>query len=289
MEVVNKAPAKINLSLDALFQHHDGQHEWKMVMTSIDLADYVHLKPCLASSQITVTTNTGFLPEDERNLAYQAARLLQQKYHVQQGVEIFIDKHIPVAAGLGGGSTDAAAVLRGLNDLWHLDLTLEQLAKLGLQVDSDVPYCVYSQPALVTGRGEKIDLLPLLPPFWVILAKPQVSISTPTILQQLDYDNELLHPDTLQLLAGINQHDFQQMIQGMGNVLAPITNRYCHEIDKLCLQMKKFGAAIAQMSGSGPTVFGLCEKYSRAQHVFNSMKGFCREVYLVRPLSAVVK
>lgn len=102
MEVVNKAPAKINLSLDALFQHHDGQHEWKMVMTSIDLADYVHLKPCLASSQITVTTNTGFLPEDERNLAYQAARLLQQKYHVQQGVEIFIDKHIPVAAGLGG-------------------------------------------------------------------------------------------------------------------------------------------------------------------------------------------
>lgn len=288
MEVVNKAPAKINLSLDALFQHHDGRHEWKMVMTSIDLADYVHIKSRLDSTKITVITNTGFLPEDERNLAYQAALLLQQQYHIKQGVEIFIDKHIPVAAGLGGGSTDAAAVLRGLNDLWQLHLTLNQLAKLGLAVDSDVPYCVYSQPALVTGRGEKITLLPLLPPFWVVLAKPQVSISTPTILQQLNYDNELVHPDTNQLLLGINQHNFQQMIQGMGNVLAPITNQCCHEIDKLCWQMQKFGAAIAQMSGSGPTVFGLCEKYSRAQHVFNSMKGFCKEVYLVRPITTLM-
>lgn len=282
MEVVNKAPAKINLSLDALFQHHDGQHEWKMVMTSVDLADYVYIT-LRDDNKITVATDTGFLPEDERNLAYQAAVVLQREYHVKQGATIAIEKHIPVAAGLGGGSTDAAAVLRGLNDLWQLNLSLSQLAQLGLQVDSDVPYCVYSRPALVTGRGEKINILPTLPPFWVILAKPQVSISTPTILQQLDYEQVNNHPDTERLLRGISRHDFQEMIAGMGNVLAPITNTHCNDITRMCMQMRKFGAQIAQMSGSGPTVFGLCEKYSRAQHVFNSMKGFCREVYLVCP------
>ena len=156
MELIEKAPAKINLSLDALYRHADGEHEWQMVMTSVDLADYVSIKP---SHSIQVSTDSGFLPEDPRNLAYKAALALQRHANIRQGARIHIEKHIPVAAGLGGGSSDAAAVLRGLNSLWQLGYSRSQLARIGLQVDSDVPYCVYSETALVTGRGDVVTPL----------------------------------------------------------------------------------------------------------------------------------
>ncbi|MFD1317756.1 4-(cytidine 5'-diphospho)-2-C-methyl-D-erythritol kinase [Loigolactobacillus zhaoyuanensis] len=283
MEITEKAPAKINLSLDALFQHADGEHEWKMVMTSVDLADYVDLART-ATRQITVTTDSGFLPVDQRNLAFQAAQLLQQKAGVTSGARIHIRKQIPVAAGLGGGSSDAAAVLRGLNRLWQLNWSLADLAHLGLAIDSDVPYCVYSQTALVTGRGDQVTLLPKLPPFWVVIAKPSASVSTPSILRSISYDAQLYHPPIEQMVAAIHNNNYEQILASMGNTLAEITSQRYPQIKQLQQQMLRFGADAAQMSGSGPTVFGLCAKYSRAQHVFNSMKGFCHEVYLVRPL-----
>ncbi|MGK4060617.1 4-(cytidine 5'-diphospho)-2-C-methyl-D-erythritol kinase [Loigolactobacillus coryniformis] len=283
MEITEKAPAKINLSLDALFQHADGEHEWKMVMTSVDLADYVELST-VATRQITVTTDSGFLPVDQRNLAFQAARLLQKKAGVTYGARIHIRKQIPVAAGLGGGSSDAAAVLRGLNRLWQLNWSLADLAHLGLAIDSDVPYCVYSQTALVTGRGDEITLLPKLPPFWVVLAKPSASVSTPSILRSIPYNDQLYHPPIDQMVAAIRANDYPQILASMGNTLEEITSQRYPQIKQLRQKMQRFGADAAQMSGSGPTVFGLCAKYSRAQHVFNSMKGFCHEVYLVRPL-----
>ncbi|MCI2032475.1 MAG: 4-(cytidine 5'-diphospho)-2-C-methyl-D-erythritol kinase [Lactobacillus sp.] len=281
MEIIQKAPAKINLSLDALYRHHDGEHEWRMVMTSVDLADYVHIRPQAA---VHVTTDSGFLPEDPRNLAYKAAIALQRAAGVRQGARIHIEKHIPVAAGLGGGSSDAAAVLRGLNQLWGLGLSLAELATIGLQVDSDVPYCVYSQTALVTGRGEVVQPLGPLPNFWVVLAKPGVSVSTPSILNALDYSQPLPRPDTDKVLAGIKTNDFELMINGMTNSLERFTASRHPEITALTTRFTKYGARVAQMSGSGPTVFGLCEKHSRAVRVYNSMKGFCKEVYLLRPL-----
>ncbi|WP_407894813.1 4-(cytidine 5'-diphospho)-2-C-methyl-D-erythritol kinase [Lacticaseibacillus sp. N501-2] len=282
MELIEKAPAKINLSLDALYRHHDGEHEWRMVMTSVDLADYVHIQPAKA---IRVTTDSGFLPEDPRNLAYKAAMLLQQVAGVNAGARIHIEKHIPVSAGLGGGSSDAAAVLRGLNQLWQLGYSRTQLAQLGLQVDSDVPYCVYSHTAKVTGRGEIVEPLGSLPNFWVVLAKPRASVSTPSILNAVDYSKPLPRPDTDQVLAGIQAHDFAQMTKGMANSLEQLTASRYPEITDLRERFVRYGAQIAQMSGSGPTVFALCEKHSRAMRVYNSMKGFCPEVYLVRPLS----
>ncbi|KRK33444.1 4-diphosphocytidyl-2-C-methyl-D-erythritol kinase [Loigolactobacillus bifermentans DSM 20003] len=281
--ITEKAPAKINLSLDARFQHTNGDHEWQMVMTSVDLADYVEITPRL-DQQIRIRTTSGFLPVDQRNLAYQAARLLQRQYQVRQGAQITIKKQIPVAAGLGGGSSDAAAVLRGLNRLWRLERPLSELAHLGLQIDSDVPYCVYSRTAYVSGRGDEIELLPELPPFWVILAKPRVSVSTPSILRAIDYAKLTVHPAAAPLVTAIHQGDFQQMTQVMGNALEPITSKRHPEISNLKHRMLRFGAEVAQMSGSGPTVFGLCARASRAQHVYNSMRGFCKEVYLVRPL-----
>ncbi|KRM87367.1 4-(cytidine 5'-diphospho)-2-C-methyl-D-erythritol kinase [Lacticaseibacillus thailandensis] len=282
MEITQKAPAKINLSLDALYRHGDGEHEWRMVMTSIDLADYVSIRP--GARKIRVSTDSGFVPEDARNLAFQAARILRQEAGINAGASIYIEKHIPVAAGLGGGSADAAAVLRGLNELWGLHYSQEQLARIGLKVDSDVPFCVYSQPALVTGRGEQVTPLGTLPSFWVVLVKPAISVTTARILSMVDYDQVLHRPQTDRVLKGITQRNFDLMVSGMGNALEDVTATRFPVIKELEQRLVKYGASVAQMSGTGPTVFGLCPTRSRAERVYNSMRGFCKEVYLVRPL-----
>lgn len=284
MQIVEKAPAKINLGLDTLFEHPNGDKEWDMVMTSVDLADYVMLES-LHTNRIEVVTDSGFLPNDRRNLAFQAVSVLKRYCHIDRGGRIKIRKAIPVAAGLGGGSSDAAAVLRGLNRMWNLHLDLATLARLGLQVDSDVPYCVYSQTAHVTGKGDVVTPLPKLPPMWIILAKPKVSVSTPNILRQVNYERIDRHPQIDALLAGIQQQDFAEIFANMGNVLEPITAKRYPEILQIKRQLLTFGADAAQMSGTGPTVFGVCRKQSRAQRVYNSLKGFCREVYLVRPVN----
>lgn len=284
MEILQKAPAKLNLSLDALFRHLDGDPEWRMVMTAIDLADYVHLKTSVESNEIKVITNTGFLPQDQRNLAYQAALTLQQKFNINQGITISIDKHIPVSAGMGGGSSDAAAVLRGLNQLWNLNLSLEELATIGLEIDSDVPFCVYSCPALVEGKGEKITPLNSLTPFWFVVAKPKASVSTPSILKQIDF-SEIEHLNVDKVVQAIQTQNWDALTTAMGNSLEPITVQKYPEIIRIKEKMLKFGADAAQMSGTGPTVFGISQKLSRAQHIYNSLRGFCDEVYLVRPFN----
>ena len=284
METLEKAPAKLNLSLDALFRHLDGDPEWRMVMTAIDLADYVHIETRDDSNAIQVQTNTGFLPQDQRNLAFQAAKKLQELFQINQGVMITIDKHIPVSAGMGGGSADAAAVLRGLNKLWKLNQSLTDLARIGLEIDSDVPFCVYSCPALVEGKGEKITPLNDLTSLWFVVAKPKASVSTPTILKQIDF-SEIQHLNVESVVEAIQQQDWEQLTSSMGNSLEPITIQKYPEIIRIKERMIKFGAEAAQMSGTGPTVFGISTKQSRAQHIYNSLRGFCKEVYLVRPFN----
>lgn len=284
MEISEKAPAKLNFSLDTPFRHQNGEQEWKMVMIAVDLADYVHIKTSKKLKEITVATDSGFLPIDQRNLAYQAAKKLKERYQIDEGVEIVIDKKIPVAAGMGGGSSDAAAVLRGLNTLWRLGLSKAQLAKIGLEIDSDVPFCVYSEPALVTGKGEVVTPIGALPPLKLIIAKPRDSVSTPSILRRIDYD-AIKHQDVEGVVDAIKQKDYSQMIKKMGNALEPITADRHPEILKIKQKMLAFGCDVAQMSGSGPTVFGICQKASRAQHIYNSLRGFCKEVYIVSPYS----
>ncbi|KRM58972.1 hypothetical protein C5L31_000728 [Secundilactobacillus malefermentans] len=284
MRIVEKAPAKINLGLDTPYNHEDGLQEWNMVMTSIDLADYIEVTTLPTEKGIHVSSNSGFLPNDQRNLTFQAAKLLKERFNIQEGVNIAINKHIPVGAGLGGGSTDAAAVLRALNKLWGLNLRLPELAALGLEVDSDVPYCVYGKTAHVFGKGERVMPIKQLPACWLVLAKPKVSVSTPSVLRQIDYEN-LSHPDIEGLISAIFLSDFDQIINKMGNGLEPITAERYPEILQIKERMIEFGANGAQMSGTGPTVFAICQKKSRAQRVFNSIRGFCQEVYLVHPLS----
>lgn len=284
MEISEKAPAKLNFSLDTPFRHPDGNPEWKMVMIAVDLADYVHIRTRTDTDKITVRTDTGFLPCDERNLAFQAARKLQKLSGRNEGVDIVIDKNIPVSAGMGGGSSDAAAVLRGLNNLWQIGLSKAELAVIGLEIDSDVPFCVYSRPSLVTGKGEIVTPIGDLEPMCLVIAKPRDSVSTPAILRKIDYSS-IVHQNVDGVLEAMNKRNYAEMTAKMGNALEPITAARHPDIRRIKEKMLQFGCDAAQMSGTGPTVFGVCRKYKRAVRVYNGLRGFCREVYIVRPFS----
>lgn len=282
MEVTEKAPAKINLGLDTICKRPDGYHELAMIMTSVDLCDHLTLSE-IAEDKIILQTNKAFLPVDKKNHVYQVVRAVKETYGITTGLKININKKIPIAAGLGGGSTDAAAALRGINRLWQLGLSLEELAEIGLIAGSDVPYCVYGKTALATGIGEIITPLPDLPPCWVVLVKPAISVSTPKVFQELQVET-VEHPNIAALKLAIEKGDYQEMVQYLGNSLEAVTGEKYPVVKKVKEKMQQFGCDGVLMSGSGPTVFGLCQKYSRAKRVYNALKGFCQEVYLVRTL-----
>lgn len=282
MKVLVKAPAKINLSLDVLHKRPDGYHEVEMIMTTIDLADRIELSP-LPDDEIRISSLNRYVPDDQRNLAYQAAKLIKEKFHVKKGVLIGIEKVIPVAAGLAGGSSDAAATLRGLNKLWNLGLTLDELAQLGAEIGSDVSFCVYGGTALATGRGEKIAELPPPPPCWVVLAKPYIGVSTADIYGRLDV-RTIKHPNTEAMINAIRNGDFEGICNNVGNVLEDVTLKLHPEVTQIKDHMIRFGADAALMSGSGPTVFSLIQHDSRMHRIYNGLRGFCDQVFAVRLL-----
>ncbi|MCM0582109.1 4-(cytidine 5'-diphospho)-2-C-methyl-D-erythritol kinase [Weissella diestrammenae] len=281
MEVLERAYAKLNISLDTPYLHADGLQEWDMLMVAVDLADTVTVRTTQAHTDIIVESTSGLLPSNERNLAYQAAQIMRQIADATDGIEIHIDKKIPIAAGLGGGSSDAAAVLRALNKIWQLELSEAQLATEGLKIDADVPFCVYSRPAKVTGRGEIVTPLHMkLPSIYFIIAKPSVSVSTPKLLRTVRYD-QLEHGDMQALMHAVDEGDYETLARGMFNVLEPVTAKQFPEIIRIKEKMLQFGADAAQMSGTGPTVFGITTKASRAKHIYNALKGFVVETHTV--------
>lgn len=277
-----KAPAKINLTLDVLYKRPDNFHEVEMIMTTVDLADRIGLES-RSDGLIKIVSTDNFVPDDDRNFAYQAAELLKDTYGIQEGVTITIEKQIPIAAGLAGGSSDAAATLRGLNELWNLNLTLDELAVHGAKIGSDVSFCVYGGTALATGRGEKIQEIPAPPTCWVVLAKPKVGVSTADIYGGLKIEG-LEHPNTKQMIEAIEQSNYDLMCQSLGNVLETVTFKLHPEVVMIKEQMQRFGADAVLMSGSGPTVFGLVESEARVSRIYNGLRGFCEEVYVVRML-----
>ncbi|KSU76546.1 4-(cytidine 5'-diphospho)-2-C-methyl-D-erythritol kinase [Fictibacillus enclensis] len=277
-----KAPAKINLSLDVLGKREDGYHEVKMIMTTVDLADRVELT-LLEENKITIESTGGFVPLDQRNLAYQAAMLLKETFGVKKGVGIHISKNIPVAAGLAGGSSDAAATLKGLNELWDLGLTIDEVAVLGAKIGSDVSFCVYGGTAIATGRGEHIQHIKPPPPCWVLLAKPPIGVSTAEVYRKLNVQN-IEHPDIDAMVQAIEGYDYEAICRELGNVLETVTLPLYPEVKQIKDQMHRLGADGVLMSGSGPTVFGLFQHESRVNRVYNGLRGFCTEVYAVRLL-----
>ncbi len=253
------AYAKINLSLDILGTLPNGYHEVRMIMQSLQLHDTITLK-IAETPGITMTCSDTSLPVDAHNLAYRAAALFRDTYRISEGIELHLEKKIPVAAGLAGGSSDAAAVLRGLNEMYGTPATAEELATLGVKLGADVPYCLMLGTALSEGIGERLTALSAAPDCHCLLVKPSAGASTKQIYT--DYDvlvqtANIKHPDTDALLSALSADDYHTLVSGLCNVLEPVTMRLVPEIATIKKTLQALGADGVLMSGSGPTVFAL--------------------------------
>lgn len=282
MDEINvKALAKINLSLDVLRRREDGYHEVRMIMQTIHLYDKLLIQKTKEPG-ITIETNIDFLPVNENNLIYKAAKLLQDTVPMQEGVHVILKKHIPIAAGMAGGSTDAAGVLYGMNQLFELGLSRQELMELGVGIGADVPYCLMRGTALAEGIGEKLNSIPPMPKCPVLIAKPAVGVSTKFVYDNLKLNEDTPHPDIDAQLAAIRKGDLRQVAQTMGNLLETVTIPEYPVIAEIKEHMLAHGALNAMMSGSGPTVFGLFEEEKQAQLAFEKMResGLAKQVYL---------
>lgn len=250
-----KAYAKINLGLDVIRKLDNGYHEVRMVMQNIDIFDKVNMKKN-RKNEITVKTNLDFLPTGPDNLVYKAAQMLMEEFHTG-GVDIDLYKFIPVAAGMAGGSTDAAAVLRGMNILYNLGLTREELMERGARIGADIPYCILGGTALAEGIGERLTKLPSCPECYVVVGKPGISVSTKYVYEHLVLDDTIVHPDIDGIIAGIEEQNLIGVAQRMSNVLETVTEKAYPVISEIKSDMIKCGAVNALMSGSGPAVFGI--------------------------------
>ena len=264
-----KARAKINLTIDVIGKRPDGYHEVSMVMQTIDLHDLITLTA--ADSGITVSANRLEVPTGSENLVYKAAELIKPP-GFNGGVQIHIEKNIPMAAGLAGGSADAAAVLEGLNQLWELKLTREELMKIGSQIGSDVPFCVLGGTALAEGRGEKLTPLPEAPEIWLVLAKPPVGVSTKDVYGQYNPCNTSRRPDNNAMIRALAKGDKVEIMENLVNVLESVTLHRYPEVAGLKQLMVRSGAQAALMSGSGPTVFGVVPEKAAALEVVQRLR-----------------
>lgn len=284
MKIYEKAPAKINLMLDVLHKRPDGYHEVEMIMTMVDLADRLTLTE-LSQDKIQISSQAGYIPLDEKNLAFQAAQKIKAKYNIKHGVHIHIDKQIPVAAGLAGGSSDAAAALRGLNRLWNLQIPHDDMMELGASIGSDVPFCITGGTALATGRGEQLTPLTSPPDCWVVLAKPPINVSTADVYGRFRADKVAQHPSAIEMQKALENKSFDEICNQLGNALEDVTLTHYPQVQQLKQAMIRLGADGVLMSGSGPTVFGLISRESKVARVYNGLRGFCKEVYAVRILT----
>lgn len=251
-----KALGKINLGLDVLGRRPNGYHDVRMVMQTVYLYDQILLEKT-DKEGISLKTNLFYLPVNENNLAYRAAKMLIDEFAIKEGVHISLEKHIPVAAGMAGGSSNAAAVLYGMNRLFQLGLTDQELMDRGVQLGADVPYCIMRGTVLAEGIGEKLTPLPAMPKCHVLLAKPPISVSTQKVYEKLDAQKVTKHPDIDGILLGLQTGDLKKITSSMGNVLENVTITEYPQIERIKDVMKEEGALNAMMSGSGPTVFGI--------------------------------
>ena len=282
-ELKLKAKAKINLGLDVVRKREDGYHEVRMIMQMINLYDKITLRK-KTEPGITVTANLSYLPVNEDNLVYRAAKLLMDEFQVDGGLEIELQKYIPVAAGMAGGSTDAAAVMVGVNRIFQLGLNKKQLMERGVKIGADVPFCIMRGTALAEGIGEELTPLPAMPHCSLVIAKPKIHVSTKFVYGNLKVGELTEHPDIDGQVQALRENNLEQLVTRMGNVLETVTIPAYPVIDEIKHTMMKYGAIGAMMSGSGPTVFGIFEKEDKAQEVCRLLKKekAAKQVYLVR-------
>lgn len=276
-----KALAKINLGLDVVRRREDGYHEVRMIMQTIHLYDKLDIKKT-DEPGIAITSNLSYVPTNESNLVYKAGKLLMDEFGITEGVAVDLHKRIPVAAGMAGGSTDAAAMLYGMNRIFDLGLSQKELMKRGVKIGADVPYCIMRGTALAEGIGEKLTQLPPMVKCPVLIAKPQISVSTKFVYENLKLNEQTVHPDIDQLVEDIKQKDLLAVASHMGNVLETVTIPAYPIIADIKNQMLRSGAVNAMMSGSGPTVFGLFADEETAKKAYKEMQasGLAKQIYL---------
>jgi len=271
--IVKKAYAKINLSLDVLRKREDGYHELKMIMQTIDLHDTVTVEK--AEEGIILECDSRLVPNDSRNIAWKAACAMMEAYGIKGGVRINIVKRIPVAAGLAGGSSDAAAVLRGMNDLFRIGAGADELRKIGRKLGADVPYCVSGGTKLAEGIGDKLTDLPGFSGVDIVLVKPPIEVSTAWVYGNLDISRigDLDRPDTDKITAAIGRRDVKTVAGEMKNVLETVTIKEYESVQLAKEKLREAGALGSLMSGSGPTVFGIFPDEKKAMAAYGKLAG----------------
>ncbi len=266
-----KAFAKVNLGLDVVRRLENGYHEVRMVMQTVNIHDTLTLKR--VEKGIVLTTDNEALPKDEDNLVYKAARLLLESCRIEEGVSIHLEKRIPMAAGMAGGSSDAAAVMKGMNTLFSLGLSEEELRRLGVKLGADIPYCIMGGTALAEGIGEKLTSLVAAPDCFLLVAKPDIDVSTRYVYENLDLSAIEKHPDIDGMVEAIREGNLHGVTERMDNVLQSVTERKYPVITRLKSFMEENGACKALMSGSGPTVFGVYEEEEKAKAAKEKLSG----------------
>lgn len=266
-----KAYAKINLGLDVIRKRPDGYHDVSMIMQTVNLHDTINIRKTKFNS-ITIQSNLYYLPTDQRNIVYKAVELFSKHHPIRCGLDISLNKRIPVAAGLAGGSADAAATLKGLNHLFQTGLSLEQLMELGVKLGADVPYCLLMGTALSEGIGEILRPLDPIPNCSILLVKPDISVSTKHIYENLGLNEETKHPDIPAMLEALKENSIYKLTPLMENILESVTIKEHPVIDKIKVSMKDQKALTSLMSGSGPTVFGIFDNYHKAEKAYRYFK-----------------
>lgn len=276
-----KAMGKINLGLDVVRKREDGYHEVRMIMQTVGVYDRISLKRSHTPG-IHVTTNLYFLPVNENNLVYKAAQMLMEEFQVKEGLDIHLQKYIPVAAGMAGGSADAATVLYGVNRMFRLGLSQKELMDRGVRIGADVPYCLMRGTALSEGIGEVLTRLPAAPACKVIIAKPGISVSTKYVYGHLDAAGIREHPDIDGMIEAIQEGSYEGVVRRLGNVLETVTQERHPVIGEIKELLTAHGADGALMSGSGPTVFGLFREEKKAREALRALEksGLAKQMYL---------
>lgn len=285
-QIVMKAYAKINLGLDVLRRREDGYHDLRMIMQNIDLWDELTLKKLGKKDEIVLNSNVGYLPNNDSNLVYRAIHLMKTEFNITTGIKADLEKRIPIAAGMAGGSTDAAAALMGMNRLFDLKLSQQELMDLGVKLGADVPYCIMGGTALSEGIGEVLTPLAPMPDCYLLIAKPGISVSTRFVYENLEIDKLPYHPDIDGMMKSIEEDDLEGIASRLSNVLETVTEKKYPIITKIKDTMREAGAMNALMSGSGPTVYGIFTDKKTAMAALAKVREIemVRNSYVVKPV-----
>ena len=279
-----RARAKINLSIDIKGILEDGYHDVEMVMQSVDLSDHILIRK--VERGFKITSSNSDVPLDQKNIIYKTWELIKEKYSIKEGIYVFLEKNIPIAAGMAGGSTDSAAMFVGLNKLFDLAMSEEEMIEYSKELGSDIAFCIKGGTYLATGTGTDLKKLPDLDSkVRILICKPDVFVSTKRVYKRFDLMYEdgsepAERPDNRTLIDGLSENDMVKIVEGMGNVLEPVTRSWCKEIERIEEKMKEYGAVATMMSGSGPTVFGFFEDYRSIKKCSNILRERYNQTYV---------